>query len=84
MISKRNVLARIKVMQDDAAMQPNSLHGEQPKRVSTRITVTLPPGDYEEVVRISKLKRVSASWVVRDAVAKYVAAQTAADQQSIS
>jgi len=56
-------------------MQPHDLHKDQPKRVSNRITVTLPPGDYEAVVRMSKSKRVSASWVVRDAVAKYVAAE---------
>jgi metal-responsive CopG/Arc/MetJ family transcriptional regulator len=66
------------------AMQPHTLHGDQPKRESTRITVTLPPGDYEAVVRISKSKRVSASWVVRDAVAKYIAAEPTAEQQSIA
>ena len=62
-------------------MQPHTLHQDQPKRVSPRITVTLPPGDYEAVVRISKSKRVSASWVVRDAVAKYIAAEPAANQE---
>jgi len=61
-------------------MQPHTLHRDQPKRVSLRITVTLPPGDYEAVVRISKSKRVSASWVVRDAVAKYIAAEPVANQ----
>lgn len=39
---------------------------------STRITVTLPQADYEQVCRIAKSKRVSASWVVRDAVTDYL------------
>lgn len=38
----------------------------------TRITVTLPPGDYAEVRRMAKEKKVSASWVIRDAVEKYI------------
>ena len=62
-------------------MQPHTLHQNQPKRRSTRITVSLPPGDYEAVVHISKAKRVSASWVVRDAVAKHVMAEHAEDRQ---
>ncbi|MBK1828488.1 CopG family transcriptional regulator [Haloferula rosea] len=39
---------------------------------STRITVTLPREDYEQVCRIAQSKRVSASWVVRDAVTEYL------------
>ena len=39
---------------------------------STRITVTLPLGDYEQVCRIASAKKVSASWVVRDAVDEYL------------
>ena len=39
---------------------------------STRITVTLPETDYEHVCKIAAANRVSASWVVRDAVSKYV------------
>jgi len=62
-------------------MQTHSLHGDRPKRAPTRITVTLPPGDYDAVVRISRAKRVSASWVVRDAVATYVAADATANSQ---
>ncbi|MBE2203933.1 MAG: CopG family transcriptional regulator [Chthoniobacterales bacterium] len=38
----------------------------------TRITVTLPPSDYSEVRRMAKEKKVSASWIVRDAVEKYI------------
>ena len=39
----------------------------------TRITVTLEPEDHENVVRAALEKRVSASWVVRDAVRRYFA-----------
>jgi len=38
----------------------------------TRITVTFPIKDYEQLCRIARTKRVSASWVVRDAVDKYL------------
>ncbi|MBE7502220.1 MAG: CopG family transcriptional regulator [Verrucomicrobiales bacterium] len=41
---------------------------------TTRITVTLPPDNYALLVRIARSKKVSASWVVRDAVDKYLAA----------
>lgn len=40
----------------------------------TRITVTLPPRDYETVCRLAKAKKVSASWIVRDALEKYLTA----------
>jgi hypothetical protein len=40
---------------------------------ATRITVTLPQEDYEVVVRMAKNKKVSTSWIVRDAVDKYIA-----------
>lgn len=65
-------------------MQARPLPEDRPKRPPTRITVTLPPNDYESVVRISKLKRVSASWVVRDAVTNYVTAEASAAPQSPS
>lgn len=39
-----------------------------------RITVTLPAENYELLTRMAKNKKVSASWVVRDAVDKYLAA----------
>jgi metal-responsive CopG/Arc/MetJ family transcriptional regulator len=38
----------------------------------TRITVTIPPQDYDAVRRMAKEKKVSASWIVRDAVEKYI------------
>ena len=45
-------------------------------KAATRITVTLPQENYEVVVRMAKNKRVSTSWIVRDAVEKYLAADT--------
>jgi len=36
-----------------------------------QVTVTLPPRDYDSVRRMAKEKKVSASWIVRDAVEKY-------------
>ncbi len=63
-------------MQYDApVMQSKSTSsGDTPKARGTRITITLPPEHYEHVLRMAKGKRVSASWVVRDAVEKYLAA----------
>jgi hypothetical protein len=43
---------------------------------SPRITVTLPKSDYEEVCRLARNKRVSNAWVIRDAVEKYIAADS--------
>jgi len=64
----------ITVMQYDAVMQsPRTSATERPKASGTRITITLPPEHYEHVVWMAKNKRVSASWIVRDAVAKYLA-----------
>ena len=40
----------------------------------SRITVTLPSEHYREIVQRAKSKRVSASWIVREAVEKYLAA----------
>jgi hypothetical protein len=39
-----------------------------------RITITLPREHYGEIVQRAKTKRVSASWIVRDAVEKYLSA----------
>lgn len=60
-------------MQYDAAMREPSTPPQAPKPCGTRITITLPPEDYGQVLQLAKKKRVSASWVVRDAVAKYLA-----------
>jgi len=50
----------------------NPSRAKQDARKPTRITVTLPPDSYDTVVHMAKSKRVSTSWVVRDAVSKYV------------
>lgn len=49
----------------------------------TRITVTLPPDNYELLVRAAKMRKVSASWIVRDAVDKYFAAETPLFRQNV-
>ena len=38
----------------------------------TRITVTIPSQDYAAVRSMAKNKKVSAAWIVRDAVEKYI------------
>lgn len=40
---------------------------------SIRTTVSLPNGEYEEICRIAAAQRVSAAWVLRDAVREYLA-----------
>ena len=40
----------------------------------TRITVSVPAADYEHLLRVAENKRVSISWVVRDAVDQYLSA----------
>ena len=39
-----------------------------------RITVSVSTLDYEHLLRVAESKRVSMSWVVRDAVEKYLTA----------
>lgn len=50
---------------------PRSTTGQQAS--GTRITVTIPPQDYAAVRSMAKNKKVSAAWIVRDAVEKYIA-----------
>lgn len=40
-----------------------------------RQSVTFPPETYAELERLSKEKRVSIAWVVREATVKYIADQ---------
>lgn len=62
-------------MHSDARMaDDNAKQQTQQEKRPTRITVTLPPENYELLVRMAKTKKVSASWVVRDAVEKYLTA----------
>lgn len=64
----------ITVMQYDAVMRsPKTSGADKPKASGTRITITLPREHYEHVRSMAKNKRVTASWIVRDAVAKYLA-----------
>jgi len=68
-------LDRITVMQSDAHMpQRGESQAESDAKKAVRITVSLPPESYETVLRMAKNKKVSAAWVVRDAVDKYLAA----------
>ena len=62
-------------MHDDARMKVtgDASTGKDPKK-TTRITVTLPLGSYQTVVRMARHRKVSTSWIVRDAVEKYLAA----------
>ncbi len=49
---------------------------KQPLRPrSTRATVSIAPDTYLTIQAIAKQKKVSAAWVIRDAVDKYVAEQ---------
>ena len=59
-------------MHYDAPMfsRPTKL-GKSRDRVA-RITVSLNKEDYDEINRIAQAKKVSASWVVRDAVDSYL------------
>jgi predicted transcriptional regulator len=53
------------------AMSSQSSKG---RRSGTRITVTVPPDDYEQVCRLAKARKVSNAWIIRDAVEKYIQA----------
>ena len=46
------------------------------QQTGPRITVTDPPDHYEQVCRMAKGKKVSNAWIIRDAVEKYIQADT--------
>ena len=46
---------------------------ETHRQRSTRATVSIAPDTYSIIQAIAKQKKVSAAWVIRDAVDKYVA-----------
>jgi hypothetical protein len=50
----------------------------RPRHAGPRITVTFPQADYDRVCVLARSKKVSAAWIVRDAVEKYLQA----DQQN--
>lgn len=45
-------------------------------QTGTRITVTVPPDHYAQVCRMAKSMKVSNTWIIRDAVEKYIQADT--------
>jgi hypothetical protein len=53
---------------------PSNMPGQRSN--GTRITVSIPRQDYEVVQRMAKEKKVSAAWIVRDAVEKYIQGET--------
>lgn len=59
-------------------MQDGDMPSESPKsrQTGTRITVTVPPDHYQLVCRMAKVKKVSNAWIIRDAVEKYIQADT--------
>ena len=59
-------------------MQDGATSSESAKRqqTGTRITVTVPPDHYEQVCRMAIAKKVSNAWIIRDAVEKYIQADT--------
>lgn len=64
----------IRVMHRDAMMTSLGKSAKKRPKKSPRITISLPPESYEQVIRIARRKKVSASWVVRDAVEQYLTA----------
>lgn len=46
----------------------------QPRK-APRQSVTFPPATYAELERLSREKKVSIAWVVREATEKYIAEQ---------
>jgi hypothetical protein len=64
----------ITVMQPDEMKKHRIMSADKGTLGITRITVSVPNADYEHLLRIAENKRVSISWVVRDAVEKYLSA----------
>ena len=57
----------MRMMPSNSPEQPDSSESK-----ATRITVTFDAQDYTQLQRLAETKRVSASWIVRDAVRKYL------------
>lgn len=55
---------------------------ESPNK-ATRITVTLDAHDYDKVTQAAKCHRVSASWVVREAVRSYLTSKQTSNEFEI-
>ena len=57
--------------------EPKAVDGaEKVSASSVRISVSINAADYAEIKGIAKDKRVSAAWVVREAVASYLNSRT--------
>jgi len=61
-------------MHHDARMSRQRLEPQSKETDVTRLTVSFPDDQYEQILQKAKLGRVSASWIVRDAVEKYLSA----------
>jgi metal-responsive CopG/Arc/MetJ family transcriptional regulator len=59
-------------MHDDAMKPKRSPQTPRQPREGTRITVTVPEPHYAVVLELAAKKKVSASWVVRDAIERYI------------
>lgn len=59
-------------------MHADAMSSKPAKRqqTGTRITVTVPPDHYAQVCRMAKGKKVSNAWIIRDAVERYIQADT--------
>ena len=62
------------MMHHDAHMAQRRLETESKETEVTRLTVSFPDDQYEQILQKAKIGRVSASWIVRDAVEKYLSA----------
>lgn len=70
-ISLVNPIDCITVMRYASPMQRNATPTSTPKK-ATRITVSLSPEEHTRVFRLAEERRVSASWVLRDALHYYL------------
>lgn len=62
-------------MHHDARIMARHRSETEPKETDvTRLTVSFPDDQYEQILQKAKKSRVSASWIVRDAVDKYLSA----------
>ena len=54
----------------------DEIAAKQTAKRSVRTTVSIPANDYEQLERLAEQKRVSVAWVVREAVDKYLTAES--------
>jgi hypothetical protein len=68
------------VMHCDAEQRMATTTDEDESTVRT--TVTIPKSSYSEIEKIARDKRVSVAWVVREAVAEYLAENVEVDTKA--